>query len=149
MRGGMRCDPMKDIFQKIISWFHTENVFSLPDVLVSPSGLKIWEEIIGKGAEAARGQLVSVHYTGWICKHGRPGRKFDSSRKRGAVFKFPLGFGRVIAGWDEGVASMRVGGKRWLWIPAALGYGKTGAGYDIPPNADLIFEVELVAVEEG
>ncbi|MDH5833433.1 FKBP-type peptidyl-prolyl cis-trans isomerase [Luteimonas kalidii] len=106
---------------------------------------------VGEGAPAVVGNEVSVHYTGWIYEQDAPdrrGRKFDSSRDRGQPFVFPLGAGRVIRGWDEGVAGMRVGGTRELHIPAWLGYGAAGAGRAIPPGASLVFEVELLAVGE-
>jgi FKBP-type peptidyl-prolyl cis-trans isomerase FkpA len=106
----------------------------------TPSGLIIDELIVGAGAAAAAGQQVTVHYTGWLTD----GTKFDSSKDRGDPFVFPLGAGRVIKGWDEGVQGMKVGGKRKLTIPAALGYGARGAGGVIPPNATLVFEVELL-----
>lgn len=105
---------------------------------------------IGTGAEATAGQTVSVHYTGWLYdanaadKHGK---QFDSSRTRGKPFDFPLGAGRVIKGWDQGVAGMKVGGQRTLTIPAQLGYGARGAGGAIPPNAVLVFDVELLDVK--
>lgn len=101
----------------------------------------------GKGAVAASGQRVQVHYTGWLNEAGKKGKKFDSSLDRGKPFVFGLGEGQVIRGWDEGVAGMKVGEKRTLFIPAALGYGSRGAGAVIPPNADLIFDVELLDVE--
>jgi FKBP-type peptidyl-prolyl cis-trans isomerase len=97
---------------------------------------------VGTGAEAKAGQTVSVHYTGWLTD----GKKFDSSVDRGQPFEFPLGMGRVIKGWDEGVQGMKIGGKRKLTIPASLGYGARGAGGVIPPNATLIFDVELLGV---
>ena len=103
----------------------------------------------GVGAEAVAGAMVTVHYTGWLYDAGAPnnkGRKFDSSRDRGDPFVFPLGAGRVIAGWDYGVAGMKVGGHRTLIIPPELGYGARGAGEVIPPNATLVFDVELLAV---
>jgi FKBP-type peptidyl-prolyl cis-trans isomerase FkpA len=106
------------------------------------SGLVIEELTIGTGATAAAGKKVSVHYTGWLTN----GTKFDSSKDRGNPFIFPLGKGHVIKGWDEGVAGMKVGGKRKLTVPAALGYGSRGAGGVIPPNATLVFEVELLEV---
>jgi FKBP-type peptidyl-prolyl cis-trans isomerase len=110
------------------------------------SGLIIDDVLVGSGAVAAAGQKVSVHYTGWLFYGGERGKKFDSSKDRGDPFEFPLGAGRVIKGWDEGVQGMKVGGKRTLTIPPNLGYGKGGAGNVIPPNATLIFEVELLAV---
>ncbi|WP_245583921.1 FKBP-type peptidyl-prolyl cis-trans isomerase [Rubritepida flocculans] len=103
----------------------------------------------GEGAMALAGKRVEVHYTGWLHDPKAPetkGRKFDSSRDRGEPFAFPLGEGRVIAGWDRGVAGMRVGGHRRLTIPPEMGYGARGAGGVIPPNATLVFEVELLAV---
>lgn len=112
----------------------------------TPSGLVIEELSIGTGAEARSGGNVSVHYTGWLLYGGEKGRKFDSSRDRNEPFDFPLGAGHVIKGWDEGVAGMKVGGNRRLTIPPELGYGARGAGGVIPPNATLIFEVELLGV---
>ncbi|MFD1332336.1 FKBP-type peptidyl-prolyl cis-trans isomerase [Methylopila musalis] len=111
-----------------------------------PSGLAYQEEAVGTGAEALPGKTVQVHYTGWLDKSGEKGAKFDSSRDRGDPFSFRLGAGQVIQGWDEGVAGMKVGGKRTLVIPAELGYGARGAGGVIPPNAKLIFDVELLGV---
>lgn len=113
----------------------------------TPSGLRYVDEKVGSGAEAVSGKSVSVHYTGWLNKGGEKGEKFDSSLGRGRPFEFPLGAKRVIQGWDEGVAGMKVGGKRVLYIPSKLGYGDRGAGGAIPPNADLIFEVELLEVK--
>jgi len=106
------------------------------------SGLVIEEMTVGTGATAVAGKKVSVHYTGWLVD----GTRFDSSKDRGDPFIFPLGKGHVIKGWDEGVAGMKVGGKRKLIVPAQLGYGSRGAGGVIPPNATLIFEVELLGV---
>jgi FKBP-type peptidyl-prolyl cis-trans isomerase len=103
----------------------------------------------GSGAIALAGKQVSVHYTGWLFDASAPeskGRKFDSSHDRGEPFSFPLGAGRVIAGWDRGVAGMRVGGQRRLTIPPEFGYGARGAGSVIPPNATLVFDVELLEV---
>jgi FKBP-type peptidyl-prolyl cis-trans isomerase FkpA len=108
------------------------------------SGLIIDDMVVGTGAEAKAGQQVSVHYTGWLLFGGEKGKKFDSSKDRGDPFGFPLGAGHVIKGWDEGVLGMKVGGTRKLTIPPALGYGARGAGGVIPPNATLIFEVELL-----
>lgn len=105
---------------------------------------------VGTGAEAKAGQSVSVHYTGWLydpAAADKHGKQFDSSRTRNAEFKFPLGAGRVIKGWDQGVAGMKVGGQRTLIIPSDLAYGARGAGGLIPPNATLIFDVELMGVE--
>jgi peptidylprolyl isomerase len=115
--------------------------------VTTPSGLTYTDEVVGTGAEAKPGQQVSVHYTGWLDEGGKKGKKFDSSRDRNQPFAFPLGGGQVIRGWDEGVAGMKVGGKRTLLIPAALGYGARGAGGVIPPNATLIFDVELLGVK--
>ncbi len=106
------------------------------------SGLVIEDLEVGNGAEAVAGQHVQVHYTGWLTD----GKKFDSSKDRNDPFVFPLGGRRVIAGWDEGVQGMKVGGTRKLTIPPQLGYGARGAGGVIPPNATLVFEVELLAV---
>jgi FKBP-type peptidyl-prolyl cis-trans isomerase FkpA len=106
------------------------------------SGLVIEDLVVGSGATAAAGQRVSVHYTGWL----QDGNKFDSSKDRGQAFMFSLGRGEVIRGWDEGVSGMKVGGRRKLTIPPDLGYGTRGAGGVIPPNATLLFEVELLAV---
>jgi FKBP-type peptidyl-prolyl cis-trans isomerase FkpA len=106
------------------------------------SGLQYWDIVVGTGTTAVAGKNVSVHYTGWLTD----GKKFDSSVDRGQPFMFPLGGGRVIKGWDEGVAGMKVGGKRQLRIPPELGYGARGAGGAIPPNATLIFDVELLDV---
>ena len=116
---------------------------------VAINDLQKIDTLVGAGAEARAGSGVSVHYTGWLYDAGAPshkGRKFDSSLDRGQPFSFPLGAGRVIKGWDEGVAGMKVGGKRTLVIPAQMGYGASGAGNVIPPNATLIFDVELLGV---
>jgi FKBP-type peptidyl-prolyl cis-trans isomerase FkpA len=111
------------------------------------SGLQIIDTKIGTGASPRPGQICVMHYTGWLYQNGAKGQKFDSSVDRGRPFEFPIGRQRVIAGWDEGVASMKVGGKRTLIIPPELGYGARGAGGVIPPNATLIFEVELLDVK--
>ena len=108
--------------------------------VTTASGLKYQDTKVGTGAEAKPGQTAVVHYTGWLTD----GKKFDSSKDRGQPFTFPLGGGRVIKGWDEGVQGMKVGGSRKLTIPATLGYGAQGAGGVIPPNATLVFEVDLL-----
>lgn len=118
-----------------------------PALTTTASGLKYVDTKVGTGAAPQRGQRCLVHYTGWLSDHGRKGKKFDSSVDRGEPLAIPIGVGRVIKGWDEGLMTMKVGGKRTLYIPAALGYGARGAGGDIPPNADLIFEVELLGVQ--
>ena len=110
-----------------------------------PNGLKYQDLTVGSGAEAVSGKRVSVHYTGWLQSDNS---KFDSSVDRGQPFEFQLGAGQVIKGWDEGVAGMKVGGKRKLIIPSELGYGATGTpGGPIPPNATLVFDVELLGVQ--
>ena len=110
--------------------------------VTTSSGLKYVDQILGTGEVATAGKNTTVHYTGWL----ENGKKFDSSVDRGQPFSFPLGAGRVIKGWDEGVQGMKVGGKRKLTIPSDLGYGSRGAGGVIPPNATLIFDVELLGV---
>lgn len=112
----------------------------------TPTGLQYEDTVVGNGDVAKAGQRVSVHYTGWLYQNGEQGGKFDSSKDRGQPFVFPLGAGHVIKGWDEGVQGMAVGGTRRLVIPPELGYGARGAGGVIPPNATLLFEVELLAV---
>jgi peptidylprolyl isomerase len=116
-------------------------------VTTTPSGLQIIDLKVGTGPSPKTGQTCVMHYTGWLYVNGKKGAKFDSSLDRGQPFEFPIGQQRVIAGWDEGVATMKVGGKRTLIIPPALGYGARGAGGVIPPNATLIFDVELVGVK--
>jgi FKBP-type peptidyl-prolyl cis-trans isomerase len=112
----------------------------------TPSGLIINDTVVGTGKAAVAGQDVSVHYTGWLFFGGERGKKFDSSKDRGQPFGFALGAGQVIKGWDEGVQGMKIGGSRTLTIPPELGYGARGAGGVIPPNATLIFDVELLGV---
>jgi peptidylprolyl isomerase len=116
-------------------------------VTTTSSGLGIIDTKVGTGPSPKPGQTVVVHYTGWLYENGKKGKKFDSSLDRGQPFEFPIGKGQVIAGWDEGVATMKVGGKRTLIIPPNLGYGERGAGGVIPPNATLIFDVELLKVK--
>jgi peptidylprolyl isomerase len=116
-------------------------------VTTTSSGLQIIELKVGTGPSPKPGQTCVMHYTGWLYENGKKGAKFDSSVDRGQPFEFPIGRQQVIAGWDEGVATMKVGGKRTLIIPPALGYGARGAGGVIPPNATLIFDVELLGVK--
>jgi peptidylprolyl isomerase len=116
--------------------------------VTTPTGLKLIDAQVGTGATPRTGQICVMHYTGWLYENGAKGRKFDSSLDRGRPFEFPIGTGRVIRGWDEGVATMKVGGKRTLIIPPELGYGARGAGNVIPPNATLLFEVELLEVKD-
>jgi FKBP-type peptidyl-prolyl cis-trans isomerase FkpA len=111
--------------------------------VTTSSGLSYVDQVIGTGELAVAGKTTTVHYTGWLTT----GQKFDSSVDRGQPFSFPLGAGRVIKGWDEGVQGMKVGGKRKLTIPSALGYGARGAGGVIPPHATLVFDVELLGVQ--
>jgi FKBP-type peptidyl-prolyl cis-trans isomerase FkpA len=111
--------------------------------VTTESGLEYEDLVIGTGPSPTPGQTAVVHYTGWLTD----GKKFDSSHDRNKPFEFPVGRGRVIKGWDEGVATMKVGGKRKLWIPPELGYGARGFGKVIPPNSDLIFEVELLEIK--
>ena len=111
------------------------------------SGLQITDGTVGTGASPKTGQRCTMHYTGWLYKDGVTGAKFDSSVDRGQPFDFVIGVGQVIKGWDEGVASMKVGGKRTLIIPPELGYGARGAGGIIPPNATLMFDVELLGLQ--
>ncbi|WP_073527095.1 FKBP-type peptidyl-prolyl cis-trans isomerase [Pseudomonas fluorescens] len=115
-------------------------------MITTDSGLQYEDTTVGEGAEAKAGQQVSVHYTGWLWKEGAKGAKFDSSKDRNDPLQFVLGQGQVIRGWDEGVQGMRVGGQRTLTIPPELGYGERGAGGVIPPNATLIFDVELLGI---
>jgi peptidylprolyl isomerase len=115
--------------------------------MTTASGLQIIDSTVGTGASPKSGQICVMHYTGWLYENGQKGKKFDSSVDRNEPFEFPIGQHRVIGGWDEGVATMKVGGKRTLIIPPALGYGARGAGGAIPPNATLMFDVELLAVK--
>jgi FKBP-type peptidyl-prolyl cis-trans isomerase len=115
-------------------------------MITTSSGLQYEDTTVGDGAEAKAGQRVSVHYTGWLYLNDKAGAKFDSSKDRGQPFRFTLAGGEVIKGWDEGVQGMKIGGTRRLVIPAELGYGARGAGGVIPPNATLLFEVDLLGV---
>jgi peptidylprolyl isomerase len=124
----------------------TEDAFAQSKPVTTASGLQMTDTTVGSGAQPKQGQTAVVHYTGWLYANGQKGVKFDSSVDRGQPFEFPVGAGRVIKGWDEGVATMKVGGKRTLIIPPQLGYGARGAGGVIPPNATLIFDVELLGV---
>jgi peptidylprolyl isomerase len=115
--------------------------------VTTASGLQMIDTKVGTGASPRQNQTAVVHYTGWLYENGVKGKKFDSSVDRNEPFEFPVGAGRVIRGWDEGVASMKIGGKRTLIVPPQLGYGARGAGGAIPPNATLIFDVELLGLK--
>ena len=115
--------------------------------MTTPSGLQIIDSKVGTGPSPKAGQTCVMHYTGWLYENGAKGKKFDSSVDRGQPFEFPMGTHRVIPGWDEGVATMKVGGKRTLIIPPELGYGARGAGGVIPPNTTLMFDVELIGIK--
>ena len=117
------------------------------NAVTTSSGLKYIDVKVGTGASPQTGQTCVMHYTGWLYENGKKGAKFDSSVDRGQPFEFKIGVGQVIRGWDEGVATMKTGGKRTLIIPPSLGYGARGAGGVIPPNATLLFDVELLAVK--
>jgi peptidylprolyl isomerase len=117
------------------------------EMITTASGLQYTDTHAGTGASPAKGQKCVMHYTGWLSENGQKGKKFDSSVDAGQPFTFMIGVGRVIKGWDEGVASMKKGGKRTLTIPPELGYGARGAGGVIPPNATLIFDVELLDIQ--
>ncbi len=117
-------------------------------MIKTASGLQYEDTVVGTGESPRTGMTCVMHYTGWLWVDGKKGEKFDSSLDRGKPFKFPIGVGRVIKGWDEGVSTMKVGGKRTLLIPPQLGYGERGAGGVIPPNATLLFEVELLGLEQ-
>ena len=126
----------------LVSPLTQDATMSEANATTTASGLKYEDVKVGTGETATAGRTVSVHYTGWLTD----GKKFDSSKDRGKPFEFPLGGGRVIKGWDEGLQGMKVGGVRKLTIPASLGYGSRGAGGVIPPDATLVFEVELLGV---
>ena len=133
----------------LASCIHVSSAFAQTqgNRVTTASGLQIRDITVGTGASPRAGQTCIMHYTGWLYVDGKKDKKFDSSVDRGQPFEFPIGQRRVIAGWDEGVATMKVGGRRELIIPPALGYGERGAGGVIPPNATLIFEVELLGVK--
>ena len=126
---------------------HSAMSQSSANPVTTSSGLQIIDSKVGTGASPRTGQTVVVHYTGWLYENGVKGKKFDSSVDRNEPFEFPIGQGRVIQGWDQGVGTMKVGGKRTLIIPPQLGYGARGAGGAIPPNATLIFDVELLSLK--
>lgn len=122
----------------------------LPPATTGVDALQLTDLVVGAGTEAGAGQRVTVHYSGWLYEPSQPeskGKAFDSSREAGRPFTFALGKGQVIAGWDQGVLGMRVGGQRRLVIPSELAYGERGAGGVIPPRATLVFDVELLAVQ--
>jgi peptidylprolyl isomerase len=125
----------------------TTPTFALDNKTLTASGLTIIDNKVGAGASPKIGQTAVVHYTGWLYQDGKKGKQFDSSRTRGEPFEFPLGQGKVIPGWDEGVETMKVGGRRTLIVPPQLGYGAAGAGGSIPPNSTLLFDVELLDVK--
>jgi FKBP-type peptidyl-prolyl cis-trans isomerase len=116
-------------------------------MVTTKTGLQYEDTVVGTGPKATAGKTIIVQYTGWLNKEGKRGKKFDSSYATGRPFTFLLGRRQVIKGWDEGVQGMQVGGKRTLWVPSKLGYGRKGAGDSIPPNADLIFDVELLEIK--
>jgi len=140
--------PKKDTTELKAKTDTTEIKKMEPETITTKSGLKYIDHVVGDGEEAVKGMTVEVHYTGWLNDDGKRGKKFDSSKDRDQPFSFLLGGGRVIRGWDEGVVGMKVGGTRELIIPSDLGYGSRGAGNVIPPNATLIFEVELLGVSK-
>ena len=125
----------------------TTSTLALDNKTLTASGLTIIDNKVGSGASPKIGQTAVVHYTGWLYQDGKKGKQFDSSRTRGEPFEFPLGQGKVIPGWDEGVETMKVGGRRTLIVPPQLGYGAAGAGGSIPPNSTLLFDVELLDVK--
>src|ERR1700710_2196106 len=127
--------------------FHTATAQTAGKSMTTASGLQITDSKVGTGATPKPGQTCVMHYTGWLYENGAKGKKFDSSVDRNEPFEFPIGQRKVIAGWDEGVATMKVGGKRTLIIPPQLGYGARGAGGVIPPNATLMFDGELLDVK--
>ena len=148
----MRALPRRDALLALVAIAAAVTVTSTQTraqpVMTTPSGLKIIDTKVGTGPSPKPGQTCAMNYTGWLYENGKKGAKFDSNLDHGGTpFEFPIGQHRVIAGWDEGVATMKVGGKRTLIIPPELGYGARGAGGVIPPNATLKFEVELLGVK--
>jgi peptidylprolyl isomerase len=148
----MRASPLRSV--AAIAFAAGFGLFAAPTLAIAqgksmttPSGLQITDAKVGEGASPRTGQTCVMHYTGWLYQNGAKGKKFDSSVDRGSPFEFKIGVGQVIRGWDEGVATMKVGGKRTLIIPPEMGYGARGAGGVIPPNATLIFDVELLGVK--
>ena len=132
------------VFTPVLGYGADQPATAPGKTVTTASGLQIIDTVVGTGATPVPGQTCVIHYTGWLYEGGAKVKKFDSSFDRGKPFEFPIGMHRVIAGWDEGVATMKVGGKRTLIIPPNLGYGARGAGDVIPPNATLIFDVELL-----
>ena len=146
----MRCKPLMSLIAAIAVAVMASGASiaqTAGKTMTTPTGLQITDIKVGTGATPKTGQTCVMHYTGWLYQNGAKGQKFDSSVDRGQPFEFPIGTRRVIAGWDEGVATMKVGGKRTLIIPPQLGYGERGAGGVIPPNATLIFDVELLGIK--
>ena len=143
----MRALPRRDLLLALAALPFTVATAKAQQVMTMPDGLKIIDTQPGTGASPKTGQTCVMHYTGWLYENSTKGKKFDSSVDRGQPFEFKIGVGQVIRGWDEGVATMKVGGKRTLIIPPELGYGARGAGGVIPPNATLIFDVELLAIK--
>jgi peptidylprolyl isomerase len=134
-------------FSALLAASHGALAQTTGKTMTTASGLQITDSKVGTGASPKPGQICVMHYTGWLYENGQKGKKFDSSVDRNEPFEFPIGKHQVIAGWDEGVSTMKVGGKRTLIIPPAMGYGARGAGGVIPPNATLMFDVELLAVK--
>ena len=138
--------PWPDLLKQRPNLFSQRRAI-LSETITTATGLQYIDTAVGEGIEAKGGELAVVHYTGWLYNNREKGKKFDSSVDRGQPFKFPLGAGRVIQGWDQGVKGMKIGGKRTLILKPELGYGARGAGGAIPPNAMLIFDVELLGLE--